>query len=139
MKFKWNFSEEIYEKYKRNQRNHDLADAYGKFLGCIRTGNLCFDIMNYGNMDCGNCLVFELYVGGVDTGYGYGKDNYPYDLCDVNDIENNEDLSNVKFEDFKKEMEEYLEEHIKALEGYVAFGNINVNLIDKANEPLKEW
>ena len=40
----------------------------------------------------------------------------------------------------KKELEEYIEEHVNAMEGYVTnVKAIPISLIDKANEELKEW
>lgn len=79
----------------------------------------------------------DLYVGGVDTGYGYGVDNYPYDYCDVASFTWNENVSN---DEFKKDLEEYIEEHINTHEGYITdIGGIPVSLIDKANKELKEW
>ena len=85
-------------------------------------------------------MWFDLYVGGVDTGYGYGADNYPYDYCDVASFSWNDDLTDVTDDDFKRELEEYIEEHINTNEGYVTdVGAILVSLIDKANEDLKEW
>lgn len=134
MKFKWNLQPE-FERYKTNQRNYKQEEGSGEYVGSVRTGNLCFDIINWGNH-----LWFDLYVGGVDTGYGYGADNYPYDYCDVASFSWNDDLTDVSDDNFKRELEEYIEEHINANEGYVTdIGATPVSLIDKANEDLKEW
>lgn len=134
MKFKWNLQPE-FAKYKAEQHTYKDEEGGGEYLGSVRTGNLCFDIIDWGNH-----LWFDLYVGGVDTGYGYGTDKYPYDYCDVASFPWYDDLTNVSGEDFKKELGEYIEEHINAMEGYVTdVKAIPVNLIDKANEELKEW
>lgn len=110
MKFKWNLQPE-FQRYKENQHTYTTESESGEYVGSVRVGNLCFDIINWGNH-----LWFDLYVGGVDTGYGYGAD------------------------DFKMELEKYIEEHIYANEGYVTdVGAIPVSLIDKANEELREW
>lgn len=134
MKFKWDLQPE-FQRYKVNQHTYTNEEGDGEYVGSVRVGNLCFDIIDWGNH-----LWFDLYVGGVDTGYGYGADKYPYDYCDVASFSWNDDLTNVSDEDFKKELEEYIEEHINAMEGYVTdFKAIPVSLIDKANEELKEW
>lgn len=131
MKFKWNLQPE-FQRYKENQHTYTKESESGEYLGCVRVGNLCFDIVDWGNH-----LWFDLYVGGVDTGYGYGADKYPYDYCDAAGFAWNNDLTNVSDDDFKKELEEYIEEHVNAMEGYVTdFKAIPVSLIDKANEEL---
>lgn len=45
------------------------------YFGAIRVGDLCFDII-FGD----GCIDGDLYIGGVDDGYGYSwKDKgYPY-------------------------------------------------------------
>lgn len=134
MKFKWKLLPE-FERYKRNQKKYEQDSGSGEFVGFVRVGNLCFDILDWGNH-----LWFDLYVGGVDTGYGYGVDNYPYDYCDVASFTWKDNLTDVSNDDFKKELEEYIEEHINAIEGYITdVKAIPVSLIDKANEELKEW
>lgn len=137
MKFKWNLQPE-FERYKRDQAtfiNNKNEEGNGEYVGCVRVGNLCFDIINWGDH-----LWFDLYVGGVNTGYGYGVDDYPYDFCDVAGFKWDDCLINTSDDDFKRELEEYIEEHINAVEGYVTdFKAIPVSLTDKANEELKEW
>jgi len=134
MKFKWNLQPE-FQRYKENQHTYTTESESGEYVGSVRVGNLCFDIINWGNH-----LWFDLYVGGVDTGYGYGADDYPYDYCDVASFAWNDDLTDISDDDFKMELEKYIEEHIYANEGYVTdVGAIPVSLIDKANEELREW
>ena len=153
MKFKWNLQPE-FQRYKENQHTYTKESESGEYVGSVRVGNLCFDIMDWGNH-----LWFDLYVGGVDTGYGYGADTTkggsytvggPLDTPVTGKIEETgarsmtiEDINKiigVYDDDFKKELEEYIEEHINAMEGYVTdFKAIPVSLIDKANEELKEW
>ena len=134
MKFKWHLQPE-FERYKKDQRSYEQEKGSGEYVGSVRVGNLCFDIIDWGNH-----LWFDLYIGGVDTGYGYGADNYPYDYCDAASFLWNDDLTDVTDNDFKRELEKYIEEHINTNEGYVTdVGAIPVSLIDKANEDLKEW
>lgn len=134
MNFKWNLQPE-FERYKKNQKTYHDNDGSGEYIGSVRVGNLCFDIIDWGNH-----LWFDLYVGGVDTGYGYGADNYPYDYCDTASFAWNDDLTNTSDDEFKKELERYIEELINTYERYITdIGAIPVNLIEKANTELKEW
>lgn len=137
MKFKWNLQPE-FARYKEDQKTYALdenEEGSGEYIGCVRVGNLCYDIIDWGDH-----LWFDLYVGGVDTGYGYGADDYPYDYCDLAGFKWDDDLADVSDEDFKKELESFIEEHINTFEGYVTdAGAIQVNLIEKANEELREW
>lgn len=134
MNFKWNLQPE-FERYKKNQKTHSDDDGSGEYIGSVRVGNLCFDIIDWGSH-----LWFDLYVGGVDTGYSYGADNYPYDYCDTASFAWNDDLTNTSDDEFKKELERYIEELINTYERYVTdIGAIPVNLIEKANTELKEW
>lgn len=63
MKFKWNLQPE-FERYKKDQRSYKQEEGSGEYVGSVRVGNLCFDIIDWGNH-----LWFDLYVGGVDTSY----------------------------------------------------------------------
>lgn len=139
MEIKWYLKEEEYEKYRKHQHEYEDGDDYGDYIGSARVGNLCFDIINWGNH-----LWFDLYVGGVDTGYGYScreeyKD-YPYDYADSCSFRWDDDVKNISLEEFQKELSEYIKEHIKTLEGYVTdVKAMAINLIDKANEELQLW
>ena len=134
MEFKWNLLPEFSE-YKKGQKSYKKESETGEYVGAVRFGNLCYDIFNWGNH-----LWFDLYVGGVDTGYGYGADRYPYDYCDIAGFSWNDDLSDISDDDFKKNLEAHIEDHIKAIEGYITdVGAISVDLIKKASEKLNEW
>ena len=139
MDIKWHLKEEEYEKYRRNQHKYTDEDGYGEYIGSARIGNLCFDIINWGNH-----LWFDLYVGGIDTGYGYsdrnGFNNYPYDYADTCSFSWHDDVSGFSLKEFEEDLSKYIEEHIERLEGYVTdVGAIPVSLIDKANEELQLW
>lgn len=144
MEIKWYLKEEEYEKYRKHQHEYSEKDtqdgnAEGEYIGSARVGNLCFDILNWGNH-----LWFDLYVGGVNTGYGYScreeyKD-YPYDYADSCSFRWDDDVKDTSLEEFQKELTEYIEEHIEKLEGYVTdVKAMAVSLIDKANEELQLW
>ena len=51
-------------------------------IGSVRIGTLCFDLIERKGKRDKNYLYADLYVGGIDTGYGYGKDDYPYTYVD---------------------------------------------------------
>lgn len=144
MKLVWNVNEVDYNRYRKHQHEYSDEDiqngnAEGTYIGAVRVGNLCFDILNWGNH-----LWFDLYVGGVDTGYGYSlkeeyKD-YPYDYADSCSFKFDEIVSDVNFEEFQKLLNEYIEKQLESLQEYVTDkGAIKVNLIEKANEDLKLW
>lgn len=139
MKIKWYLKEDDYNKYKKHQHEYGDYDSVGDYIGSVRVGSLCFDIINWGNH-----LWFDLYVGGVDTGYGYsdkkGYENYPYDYADSCSFRWDENVKEITLEEFQKELSEYIEEHIEKMEGYVTdVRAIAVSLINKANEDLQLW
>ena len=129
----------MYERYRKQQHEYKDDDVYGEYIGSARIGNLCFDIINWGNH-----LWFDLYVGGVDTGYGYsqqdGYEDYPYDYADSGSFIWDDDVKNTSLEEFQKQLTEYIIEHIETLEGYVTdVKTMAISLIDKANEELQLW
>ena len=71
--FVWNLPD-------NNWNNREQLDDY---IGCCRVGNLCFDL--FVRCDDVPYLSYDCYVGGVDNGYGYGKDGYPYTYRDGGD------------------------------------------------------
>lgn len=136
MELKWRLNEDEFERYKVNQHNPEYqleGSGDGNYIGCVRCGELCYDILEWGNH-----IWFDLYVGGVDTGYGYGKDNYPYDYCDVASFSFWYDVSNYSVKEFKNVLSAYIREELKTVVGYYVYGE-EVNLIEKANKELKEW
>ena len=129
MKFNWYFTKEDFEKCKKKNA--------GDYVGNIRTGNLCFDIIQV--EDEANMWI-DCYVGGVDSGYGYGKDDYPYDYATnvgIN-IEKSE-YTSYTYDQFVAVVEKGLTDSINEQIEYTADNGEVVNLIDKANEPLKIW
>jgi len=147
MKFDWNgFTANDFVNYCARVENDMIGQD--DYVGCVRVGNLCFDLLvrQYGDIQC---LSFDLYVGGVDTGYGYAdmkkaidmyngiSDNsekdpqYPYDYADGEDFEDT--MISMVYEDFQKYAEERFEKYIKSCQYNEA------SLIEKANEPLHIW
>lgn len=100
-------------------------------VGCCRIGDLCFDLVIRDYRIVKNkprlYLTYDLYVGGIDSGYGYGNDGYPYDYADGEGW----DMESIKaydFDEFKNMAEDEFRAFIK-ISGYE----------DKANEPLHIW
>ena len=131
MKFNWYFTKEDFEKCKKENA--------GDYVGNIRTGNLCFDIIQ---VEDDATLWIDCYVGGVDSGYGYSMndDNYPYDyISEVGAAIELNEYKDLTYEQFVSKVEKELTDSINNKVEYVADNKETVNLIDKANEPLKIW
>lgn len=100
-------------------------------VGFCRIGDLCFDLVirDY-RLEADKprlYLTYDLYVGGIDSGYGYGEDDYPYDYADGSGW-GMESVKLYSFDQFKIMAEDEFTGFIK-LSGYE----------DKANEPLHVW
>ena len=143
MEIKWYLEEDEYENYRKHQHEYDFDDqdgsGEGNYIGSVRTGNLCYDILEWGNH-----LWFDLYVGGVDTGYGYsdkeGYKNYPYDYADSCSFRWDKDVSKINIEEFKNELTQFIEKKLIYDKEYLSYLEVKkVNLIEKANEELKLW
>ena len=134
MKFKWNIADEHgWDRYKKEQGEEE-SDS-GNYIGSVRAGDLCFDILEWGNH-----LWFDLYVGGVDTGYGYGADGYPYDFFDFLGFAWYDKLRDTTDAEFKEQVEKHITEILKKNPEYTTdTRNIKVNLIEKANMEMQEW
>ena len=131
MKFDWtNFTENDFTDYCAKAENFILdPDDY---VGCVRVGNLCFDLMVRCNEDDKWWLSYDLYVGEVDTGYGYSdKNNCPYDYAEGGDFEDT--MISMTYEEFQKYAEVEFEKYITTWPYEAA------SLVEKANEPLNIW
>lgn len=130
MKFNWNgFTEEDFVNYCAKIENEQMFD--NDFVGCVTVGDLCFDlVLRESNNEF--VLDYDLYVGGVDDGYGYGKDNYPYTEAGGGAFEDS--LISMSYDDFVKQAEEAFADYI-----YNSNDSAKYNLVDKANEPLHVW
>lgn len=127
--------------------NHEADDC----IVSLRCGALCYDLSEkhvYGS----DYLYADLYVGGVDTGYGYAKPDrkeldgtnkypardydYPYDYCEeasmfwkVDDLKQNDADSLLEM------IEHDLEEKIMNKDQVYEY----CSLIDKTKEEMKIW
>ena len=130
MKFDWtNFTRVDFTDYCAKVENDMLAAD--EYVGCVRVGNLCFDLLVRFDEDNKWWLSYDLYVGGVDTGYGYAESNYPYDYADGGNFEDT--MISMTYEEFQKYAEEKFELFI-TMWPYEA-----ASLVEKANEPLNIW
>lgn len=129
--FKWDFTEGTYERCK--------TENIGDYVGNVRTGNVCFDIIQ---IEDDGSLWIDCYVGGVDTGYGYSmtSGNYPYDYASEVGMSIERDwIINHTYQEFKGMVEKELTNSINTKGSYRADNGEVVNIIDKANEPLRVW
>ena len=116
--FVWQLSEEDWTNYCAMVENDLLG--IDDYIGNCRIGKLCFDI------------IARYYdVGGVDTEYGYGKNNYPYDHADGESF--GDSCISLTTEDFKKMAEEVFRQYIQ----YSQYRR--ADLREKASEPLYIW
>ena len=130
MKFNWNgFTEEDFVDYCAKMENGQVY-VYD-CVGCVTVGDLCFDLIVREYND-EFILDYDLYVGGVDDGYGYGKDNYPYTEAGGRNFEDS--MISMSYDDFVKQAEEAFTDYI-----YNSNYSTKYNLIEKANEPLHVW
>lgn len=154
MKFYWEMNENTWENFADaiDRGAYQVAYMEGEYLGCCRVGELCFDVRAWSGGEWTG-WGFELYCGGVDSGYGYsGKEAmennskyyitkwdvpdellYPYDEVDYGEFPDG--FETYTLEEFQKEAERVFEEFIK--EANKSYGE--ADLIAKANEPLHEW
>ena len=134
--FVWDLTEEDWKKYPEEMlRNLDAFDCYNTagVVGSCRIGDLCFDFRAWGDEN-GAALGYELYVGGVDSGYNETPNGYPYDLV-TEYGEFDLGILDLPLEQFKKTAEPLLRDFIlKANEKYKA-----ADLVEKANQPLNVW
>jgi hypothetical protein len=130
MKFDWtNFTEVDFTDYCAKAENNMLS--VDEYVGCVRVGNLCFDLMVRTNENDESYLSYDLYVGGVDSGYGYTASDYPYDYAEGGNFEDT--MISMTYEEFQTYAEEKFELFI------IIWPYEAASLIEKANEPLNIW
>lgn len=139
--FVWNLNENEFENFKEKQRTYKESNYDGRWIGNVRCGLLCFDIIDFDTF-----LHFDLYVGGVDTGYGYSdrlKDqpDYPYDFCSTHSLHIEDSFTDVTIEEFKVDMEHRIVAHLLEVKGYFTdrYPIRYIDLIKKANKELLPW
>ena len=101
MKFDWSgMTREDWTDYCAKMENgQEYPDDY---IGSVRIGELCFDLVTrqYSESE-GIVLTYDLYVGGIDSGYGYSRidQNYPYDYAEGSDFEDT--CISLSYEEFQ--------------------------------------
>ncbi|QUH21814.1 hypothetical protein [Alkaliphilus sp. B6464] len=105
MKTKWNFNEEDFNKAIKGVIEQDASED---FLGNLYIGHLSFDLklMDYED-EIGVVLDADLYIGGIDSGYGYTSiNNLPYDNDGGFQVLNKQNVNDFQsFYDFKQYLE----------------------------------
>lgn len=135
-----NFPKEKWKQLMFDVNRDDLWMIDGNYYGCVRIGDLCFDIrtVTISYPDYTEYYIDgDLYVGGFDDGYAYSdiEPDYPYTFVG--------DGADMAFEEFKKlktyeEFKELFEE--RAIE-MIEHERINkhYHTIEKAKQPLHVW
>ena len=100
-------------------------DQIFDYLGSCRIGNLCFDILVRDD-EGRSYLSYDCYIGGIDDGYGYGKDGYPYTYGDGGDWDSL--FPGCSLEAFQESAENEFREFI-----------VKNRLEGKAGEDLRTW
>lgn len=84
----------------------------GDYIGVVRFGNMACDMTIYSPQqdrpireDGEAHLTLSFYVGGVDTGYAYGRNGYPYDYVESMDFRFDNDMSHLAYEKFQDTIE----------------------------------
>ena len=151
LNFNWDMDEKHWEEFANalDRKAHDVAHMVGEYLGCCRVGDLCFDIRAWSPGEFWNGWGFELFCGGVDTGYGYSAEDalktgkyeskwdvpaelqYPYDEVDYGEFPDG--FSSYSLTEFQRKAEPIFEELIRT-------SNYDgADLLAKAEEPLHIW
>lgn len=129
------FTETDFANYCDRVQRGDIED--GDYLGCCRIGDVCFDLVTRmsgneyvnGSWRPGKWyLDYDLYVGGVDDGYGYSHidDGYPYTYMEGGSFDGL--CETMSYEAFQHMA-------VQAFESYLR----NVNCMDRAMQPLHIW
>lgn len=135
MKFDWSGLTEIdFVNYCAKMENDMCTED--EYIGCVRVGELCFDILVQSvgyDEDQKQVLIFDIYVGGVDTGYGESRiePGYPYDYAYGGDFGG--PFIHVPYDTFQLFAEGMFTEVIEH------WNYSHASLLEKANAPLHIW
>ena len=130
----------LLENWLEKVRNNKDCEEYGNIVS-IRSGALCFDLVEK-KVENDFYLYAYLYVGGIDTGYGYSRlleiegDEYPYDYYEEGGADWRVDkIANEDADSILKIIEKELETKITEKSSEYEY----CSLIEKASEELKIW
>jgi len=151
--FVWEMDENRWKKFADalNRGAYKTAQKVGECLGYCRIGDLCFDVRAWNGGEWAG-WGFELYCGGVDTGYGYSAEDafkkkeykdkwdvpdeelYPYDEVEYGEF--SDSMAGYTMKEFQKRAEEAFRDLIiYKRDSYLDLAD----LVEKANEPLHVW
>lgn len=103
----------------------------GDYIASIRCGDLCVDLI-----ESEDGLYGHLYVGGIDSGYGYSDDGYPYDECTEFNVEFlKEKIESSDMDSLMEEIGNSIREELLRCESLYK----KCSLREKAEEELKVW
>lgn len=129
MKFNWDgFKKESFDTTCDKLKNGNRDEVC---VGQVRIGDLCFDVTTR-EYDNKMYLDYDLYVGGVDSGYGYSND-YPYDYYGGGSFD--ESSVGMNYDEFVSYAEKTMKEFIESESEFYK----NASLIEKANIELHVW
>lgn len=133
MKFNWdNFTAEDFINYCALVENNEMEGD--NCIGNVIVGNLCFDLVTRDKENNELGLDYDLYVGGIDTGYAYSeKNHYPYDYQGGSGFADS--CISMAYNDFKVYVEKELETYIENEDKYYK----DCSLIEKAYEDSLIW
>lgn len=125
-KFDWTgFTEENYNCMNEIREDYTVGIYDFYYVGFVCVGDLCFEL-NLRADDGIFCLDYDLYVGGIDDGYGYGMNDYPYTYADGGAL-----MVPPSYKEFKSSAEKVFTEYINDYGLY--------DLPEKASIPLHIW
>lgn len=113
MKFDWSeFTEEDFVDYCAKMENgllptEDRLEMTGDYIGCVRAGELAFDLMLYPSDAIQDMLMLwiDCYAGGIggDNAYGYSRieEDYPYEYVGRESFEDSLTGIWMDYESFK--------------------------------------
>lgn len=139
LKYDWSgFTKENYDKMIKEANGETFWRVGRDYFGCVRVGELCFDIMLFFDDSDDHFQVdLDCYVANEDTGYGYKElddgTEMAYDEASGTAV----DLI-LDYDEFKSEAE-------KAIEGFIEWADKNCRLgktylfADKASKELLIW
>lgn len=117
-----------------------MSEPEEDYLCNVRSGELCFDLIVRED-ELGEYKLFtDLYVSGIDTGYGQSETGKPYDFFgDIGYTFDIHDFRGMNLDQFKTFISEKLTSEILSKKTGADFWGKEHDLIEKAVKPLIIW
>ena len=131
---KWNLEEKDLEQIKEVLKTNKLIES--DFMGSVEIGELSIEFV-FRDYDSLLILDYDVFVGGVDSGYGYTTKKLPYDYASGGKLLDLDTINKItSFDNFKsyilKEVMEFINRSYYNVEG--------IRLIDKFNsQKFFDW